>query len=170
MRKNSKVYRWRILLKARFRVILLTDPYPEKEEEKKDDDASDKTETAAESTGIDMSAIAAEGTTIRKGKPSRIFVIGTSEILKDNVMDKDGISPNSQFIMNVVDFLNNREDIAIMRSKTQSFNPLRDIEPGAKTAIKTVNIAGLPVLVIIAGLIFWQRRASRKKFIQKIFS
>jgi ABC-type uncharacterized transport system involved in gliding motility auxiliary subunit len=145
-------------------------PIPEKEEEKKDDEADNKTETAAENTGIDMSAIAAEGTTIKKGKTSRIFVIGTSEILKDNVMDKDGVSPNSQFIMNVVDYLNNREDIAVMRSKTQSFNPLRDIDPGSKTVIKTANIAGLPVLVIIAGLIFWQRRASRKKFIQKIFS
>ncbi len=145
-------------------------PIPEKQTEKKDEDTTDETITPVESTGMDMSAIAAEGTTIKKGKPSRIFIIGTSEILKDNVMDKDGVSPNSQFIMNVIDYLNNREEIAIMRSKTQSFNPLRDTEPGAKTAIKTANIAGLPVLVIIAGLIFWQRRASRKKYIQKIFS
>ncbi len=145
-------------------------PIPEKEAAKKDEAAADETDVSAESTGIDMSAIAAEGATVKKGKPSRIFIIGTSEILKDNVMDKEGTSPNAQFIMNVVDYLNNREDIAVMRSKTQSFNPLRDIDPGAKTAIKTANIAGLPVLVIIAGLIFWQRRASKKKYIQKVFS
>ena len=156
-------------LEGQFPSYFADRPIPEKQLEKNDEDTTDETESPAESTGMDMSAVAAEGTTIKKGKTSRIFVIGTSEILKDNVMDKDGVSPNSQFIMNVVDYLNNREEIAIMRSKTQSFNPLRDIEPGAKTAIKTANIAGLPVLVIIAGLIFWQRRASRKKFIQKIF-
>jgi len=145
-------------------------PIPEKESETKDEAATDEVKTETESKGVDMSAIAAEGSTIKKGKPSRIFVIGTSEILKDNVMDKEGVSPNSQFIMNVVDYLNDREDIAVMRSKTQRFNPLRDIEPGARAAIKTANIAGLPVLVIIAGLIVWYRRASRKRYIQKIFS
>ena len=145
-------------------------PIPEKEAEKKDAAATDEAKTETKSKGMDMSAIAAEGSTIKKGKPSRIFVIGTSEILKDNVMDKEGISPNSQFIMNVIDYLNNREEIAVMRSKTQRFNPLREIGPGARTAIKTANIAGLPVLVIIAGLIIWYRRGSRKRFIQKIFS
>jgi ABC-2 type transport system permease protein len=145
-------------------------PIPEKEAVKKDEAVTDETKNETESKGVDMSAIAAEGTTIKKGKSTRIFVIGTSEILKDNVLDKEGVSPNSQFIMNVVDYLNNREEIAVMRSKTQRFNPLREIEPGARTAIKTANIAGLPVLVIIAGLIVWYRRASRKRYIQKIFS
>ncbi|UCH79998.1 MAG: Gldg family protein [Nitrospiraceae bacterium] len=145
-------------------------PIPEKDVAGTEETGTEETGQDTESKGIDMSAIEAEGTIIKKGNPSRIFVIGTSEILKDNVMDKEGASPNSQFIMNVVDYLNNRENIAVMRSKTQSFNPLRDIEPGAKTAIKTANIAGLPVLVIIAGLIIWFRRTSRKRFIQKLFS
>ena len=156
-------------IEGEFQSYFTDKPIPEKEAASKDEPAAEA-ETGTESKGIDMSAIAAEGTTIKKGKPSGIFVIGTSEILKDNVMDTQGASPNSQFIMNVVDYLNNREDIAVMRSKTQRFNPLREIEAGARTAIKTANIAGLPVLVIIAGLIVWYRRASRKRYIQKIFS
>ena len=71
--------------------------------------------------------------------------------------------------MNVVDYLNNREDYAVMRSKSQQFNPLRDVSPGVKTFIKTANIAGLPVLVILAGLIVWFRRASRMRMIEQMF-
>jgi cytochrome c-type biogenesis protein CcmH/NrfF len=56
-----------------------------------------------------------------------------------------------------------------MRSKTQKFNPLKEVSPAAKTTIKTANIAGLPVLVIIAGVLVWSRRAARKRMIQRIF-
>jgi hypothetical protein len=72
--------------------------------------------------------------------------------------------------MNVIDYLNGREDFAVMRSKTQRFNPLQDVAPAARTAIKTANIAGLPVLVVVAGIIVWGRRSTRKRMIQKIFS
>ncbi|MFH1289037.1 MAG: hypothetical protein ABII25_10160 [bacterium] len=119
--------------------------------------------------GIDMSNIKSEEATIKKGKPGKIFVIGTSEILMDNVMDKKGTSPNSQFVMNTIDYLNNREAYAVMRSKSQGFNPIKDIKPDSKMLIKTVNIAGLPILVILAGLIVWIRRRSRQRIIQQIF-
>ncbi len=146
-------------------------PVPEKPDTDKQDsesEAAEQKETPA--SGIDMSAVKSEGVTIEKGKPAKIFLIGTSEILKDNVIDERGETPNAQFVMNVIDYLNNREDIAVMRSKTQRFNPLKEISPAARTTIKTANIAGLPLLVIIAGIIVWGRRAARKRMIQKIFS
>ena len=80
------------------------------------------------------------------------------------------ITTTLQVIMNVIDHLNGRGDIAVMRSKTQRFNPLQDIDPASRTAIKTINVAGLPVLVVIAGVAVWGRRAARKRMIQKIFS
>ncbi len=145
---------------------------PEKEEPGADHDASagkDEKKDRAES-GIDMSAVRSEGETLKKGKPGKIFLIGTSEILKDNVVDAEGNTPNAQFVINVIDYLNGRGDIAVMRSKTQRFNPLKEISPGARATIKTANIAGLPVLVIIAGIIVWGRRSSKKRKIQKMFS
>jgi ABC-type uncharacterized transport system involved in gliding motility auxiliary subunit len=147
-------------------------PVPVKEEERAEDGDTGKEmkEGEQERSGIDMSEIRSEGETIKKGKPGKIFLIGTSEILKDNVIDEDGRTPNAQFIMNVIDYLNGREDIAVMRSKTQTFNPLKEVAPGTRTAIKTTNIAGLPVLVIACGLIVWLRRSSRKRLIRKIFS
>jgi ABC-type uncharacterized transport system involved in gliding motility auxiliary subunit len=147
-------------------------PIPEKNnEDKHQDDSSEEDEGKGKTeAGIDMSAIKSEGITVRKGKGAKIFLIGTSEILKDNVIDNEGNTPNAQFVMNVIDYLNNREDIAVMRSKTQRFNPLTEISPAARTTIKSANIAGLPVLVIIAGVIVWGRRTSRKRMIQRIFS
>jgi ABC-type uncharacterized transport system involved in gliding motility auxiliary subunit len=142
-------------------------PIPEKTEEK--EEGEEKKQVKKTEGGIRMSQIKTKGITIKKGKPAKIFLIGTSEILKDHLLDEEGKSPNAQFVMNVIDYMNNREDNAIMRSKTQRFNPLRDIKPGTRTFIKTANIAGPPVLVIIAGLIVWLRRASRKRAIQQIF-
>ncbi len=148
-------------------------PIPEKKGPEKAGEAAEKNEEEKEDgkeEGIDMSAIKSEGKTLRKGKPAKIFLIGTSEILKDNVIDEGGNTPNAQFVMNVIDHLNGRGDIAVMRSKTQRFNPLQDIDPASRTAIKTINVAGLPVLVVIAGMAVWGRRSARKRMIQKIFS
>jgi ABC-type uncharacterized transport system involved in gliding motility auxiliary subunit len=142
-------------------------PIPEKEDEKSEDEEGQE-QKGPDNVKIDH--IKSESVTIAKGKPGKIFLIGTSEVLKDNVMDEEGKHPNAQFIMNIIDYMNGRESNALMRTKTQQFNPLKDIRPATRTAIKTVNIAGLPVLVIIAGLIIWFRRVSRKRTIQQIFS
>jgi hypothetical protein len=71
--------------------------------------------------------------------------------------------------MNVLDFLNDREEIAVMRSKEQRFNPLDDTGAGVRTFVKSFNIGGLPVLVVLFGLAVWFRRHSRKKRIQMMF-
>jgi len=146
-------------------------PVPVKEDDKDAEESADKEqEDDKKEEGIDMSAILTRGATIKKGKPGKIFLMGSSEILKDNVIDEAGRTPNAQFIMNVVDYLNDRGDTAVMRSKTQKFNPLKEVSPAARATVKTVNIAGLPVLVILAGVLVWFKRVSRKRLIQKIFS
>lgn len=145
-------------------------PVPEKKESVDGNDVSKENDGSEESQkGMDMSGIKTEEVTIKEGRPGKIFLIGTSEILQDNVIDEEGRNPNAQFVMNVIDYLNDREDIAVMRSKTQKFNPLKEISPAAKTTIKTANIAGLPIMVVIAGVIVWFKRMSRKRMIQRIF-
>ena len=86
------------------------------------------------------------------------------------MLDGTGRGANSALIMNIIDYLNGREGIAVMRGKEQRFNPLEDTRTGVKTFVKAFNIAGLPVLVIIFGLGVWFRRHSRKKHIQWMFS
>jgi hypothetical protein len=71
--------------------------------------------------------------------------------------------------MNVIDYLNDRGDVAVMRSKEQRFNPLEDPTPAMRTMTKAVNIAGLPILVVLFGVGVWLRRIARKKRIQAMF-
>ncbi len=120
-------------------------------------------------TGIDSPEIESEGEFISKGKQAKIFIISSSDMLTDNVLDQEGRSSNSVFVMNVLDYLNNREEIAVMRSKEQRFNPLQESEAGTKTFLKSFNIAGLPILVVIFGLFVLFRRHSRKKHILMMF-
>jgi ABC-type uncharacterized transport system involved in gliding motility auxiliary subunit len=126
-------------------------------------------ESADKPSGPDVSQIASEGQFMPKGKPAKIFIMASSDMFKDNVLDTTGRHPNAAFVMNIVDYLNGREDIAVMRGKEQRLNPLDDTTASAKTFVKTFNIAGLPILIVLFGLVVWFRRHSRKKHIQMMF-
>jgi ABC-type uncharacterized transport system involved in gliding motility auxiliary subunit len=118
---------------------------------------------------IDLSKIESAQDFIASGKPARIAVIGSSALLRDNLIDQEGQSPNTTFVLNIIDVLNKRGDIAAMRSKTQRFNPLAETTAGTKAAVKLFNIAGMPVLVVVVGLFAWWRRRVRRKRIQMMF-
>jgi ABC-2 type transport system permease protein len=124
---------------------------------------------AAKAAAKGTEEVAHEGTVIQSGSGGTIFLIGTSAILKNNIIDEQGTSINAIFILNVLDDLNGRDEYAAMRSKLQQFNPLRSVSGASRTLIKTFNIAGLPVIVVVFGIFVWARRAARKKAIQEIF-
>lgn len=148
-------------------------PMPEKTTEDIGTDNPEDKETApepvAEKAAIDLSKIKGKGGFIAKGKPAKIFLMASSDMLRDNVLDPEGNSPNDMFVLNTIDALNHRENIAVMRSKVLSFNPLTDTGALTKTFVKTLNIAGLPVLVVFLGLLVWLKRHSRKKRIASMF-
>ena len=160
------------LIEGEFPSYFADKPLPIKEidEEKSENDPKEsEPKTAEKPSGIDLSKIERSGQFLSKGKPGKIFVMASADMLKNNVLDAQGQSSNATFIMNVIDYLNGREDIAVMRGKEQRFNPLEDTRAGTKTFVKAFNIAGLPILVVIFGLGVWFRRHSRKKHIQMMF-
>jgi len=144
-------------------------PILDKKSVKNEDKKTDTENTADQKPDIDLSKIKGEKAFLSKGKPGKIFLMASADMLKDNILDTEGRDPNTLFILNIIDFLNGREDIAVLRSKEQHLNPLDDIGSGIKTIIKSFNIAGLPVLTILLGLAVWLRRHSRKKRIQMMF-
>jgi len=85
----------------------------------------------------------------------RLFVVGTSAILGSGFIDVQGRNPNSLLLLNLIDSMNGRDDRALMRTKGRRVRPLREIEPPARTAIKTFAVAGLPALVVLAGVVVW---------------
>ena len=158
------------ILEGEFPSYFTDKPLPVKEVAKKEEpDQETKTPTADNQGEIDLSQIKRQGQFMPRGKPGKIFVMALADMLRNNVLDAGGQGSNALFIMNVVDYLNGREDIAVMRGKQQLFNPLEDTGAVTKTFTKAFNIAGLPVLVVLFGLGVWFRRHSRKKHIQMMF-
>ena len=126
-------------------------------------------EPAKPKPAVDLSKFEKKGGGLAKGRPGKIFLMASSEMVKDNVLDAEGKSPNAMFILNMLDALNHQESIAAMRSKEQRFNPLMSTGTFTKTLIKAFNVAGLPVLVVFFGLFVWLHRHTRKKRIQMMF-
>ena len=160
------------MLEGEFPSYFAGKPLPVKEvdEKKSDNDDNDSEQKTTEKpNGIDLSKIERSGQVLSKGKPGKIFIIGTSDVLKNSVISPDGTNINSIFIMNLIDYLNDREGIAVMRGKTGNLNPLSIKSASSKSGIKYFNIIGLPVIVVLFGLIIWFIRHRRKLTIQEMF-
>ena len=157
------------VLEGEFPSYFAGKPIPEKKVEDGDAETEQSEKPEEKKPDVDLSKIEGSGEFLSKGKAGKIFLMASSEMLKDNVLDEKGRSPNAMFIMNVLDFMNDREEIAVMRSKEQRFNPLDDTEAGTKTFVKSFNVAGIPMLVVLFGLLVWFRRHARKKRIQLMF-
>lgn len=142
---------------------------PEPEDEAAAEEGAEAEQAAEQAEQESFEEIAGEGAVIAQGRPGMLFVLGSSEVLRNNVIDEEGRGTSATFAMNVLDHLNGRDAYAAMRGKTQRFNPLRDTAPGVKTFVKTLNIAGLPVIVVAFGVIVWALRSRRKRAIQAMF-
>ncbi|MFP4444961.1 MAG: Gldg family protein, partial [Desulfosudaceae bacterium] len=129
-----------------------------------------ESEQNAAGNGDGKTAVTAADRLIEKGKPARIFVMGSSQMLADHMLDREGRFPNSIFIMNLLDSLNNRDQMAVLRSKQQAHNPIYDLSGSTKSLIKWINIAGLPVLVLLCGLVVTAIRSARKRRIRMMFA
>ncbi|NOR15405.1 MAG: hypothetical protein GQ544_06860 [Candidatus Aminicenantes bacterium] len=149
-------------------------PEPETVEEPTEDSSEEKPEPESEQPEekpeTQESQIKGPQDIIKKGRPGKIFVIGTVDILRDNILDDQGQSPNAMFLLNTIDYLNDQEEIATMRSKNQRFNPLKDTKALTRTIVKILNIMGLAVAVMLLGLYVWIRRKAKRKSIQAMFA
>jgi ABC-type uncharacterized transport system involved in gliding motility auxiliary subunit len=138
--------------------------------EEQNENPEESSPSAEKPSEIDLSSIKGRTRFIAQSRcPSRVFVTGSSELLKNVILDEEGKGSNAVFVMNMIDALNDREDIAIMRSKEQRLNPLHETSALTKTLVKMVNIVGLPIVVILFGLLIWLKRNARKKQLQKMF-
>lgn len=144
-------------------------PVPEKPAEESPAEEGQAEEPEQADPVIEESKVKDKASLLATGRPGKIFVIGSADILKDNVLDDQGRSPNSVFLLNSMDYLNNNEDIAVMRSKNQRFNPLRDTKAATRTVVKMFNIIGVPILFLLFGFYVWVRRKAKKRMIQNLF-
>lgn len=163
-----------VLVEGKFTSYFAGKEIPEKPVAKKDTGKKTNDVKTEKSKGktkgkIDLSSVKSENAFISHGKKAMLAVIGSSSLLKDNMIDQQGATPNAMFVLNLIDALNGRSNIAAMRSKSQQFNPLNETGATTKKIVKLGDIAGLPVLVVFFGLLIWWRRRARKKRIRMMF-
>ncbi|MBN1534817.1 MAG: Gldg family protein [Spirochaetes bacterium] len=114
---------------------------------------------------------------------TEIVVVGSSEITTSGFLDdadkilSSGMPrgdaeafPNGLFLHNMVDYCAGNFYIPELRSKRLEYNPLERIGDSMKSLYKVLNMAGLPVLVLLFGFITWRRYHMRRKLIQNEFS
>lgn len=102
--------------------------------------------------------------------PGKLFVASSSAITTRQVIDENGKSPVSMFLMNVVDYLNGNEDLCTMRTKSLSVNNLTIKSTVAANFWKFFNSFGIAIFVVIAGLIVWRLRNARRHAINKKYN
>lgn len=116
---------------------------------------------------------------VKQGKPGKIIVIGSSEMIKDQLIDANGRGPNAMFIMNLIDYSSDKSDWALMRTKLQQYNPLEPFDENAspikklfthRQNLKYFNVFGLPLIVGSFGLMVFYRRKNQKKMIENKFN
>ena len=105
-----------------------------------------------------------------RGSGGKLFVMGSSMTFNSSLIDAEGRSPVALFVQNTIDFMNGREGVAEMRAKGTRIRSLDETTPFIRALTKYVNIAGLPILVMIAGLIVWFLHRARRRRIYRMFA
>jgi gliding-associated putative ABC transporter substrate-binding component GldG len=97
--------------------------------------------------------------TLTRSPENRLVVVGDADFIKDGTIRNKG---NLIFFMNIVDWLSQDENLIAIRSKEVSVRPLKPLTPGQKKLARYGNVLGLPLLVIIFGLLRWRIRKQVK--------
>ena len=168
-KNEMKSYNLAYLLQGEFTSYFKDKDIPEKEMGEKDIKEESKEETSQKDDKEKLEGFTAENRILETSKPVKLFVLPCSQMLQDNMLDPQGRSTNSTFILNIIDHLNDEDDIASLRSKQQTLNPIAQTTAFTRGVFKTLNIIGLPVLVVLFGLLVLAKRASRKKRITNWF-
>ncbi len=104
---------------------------------------------------------------------TRIIVASSSEITRSGFLmyarkilasgNRGEVYSNDHLLHSFVDSLTGNDYIPEMKSKSLEYSPLDKTEDNTRFLLKAVNIVGVPVIIILMGIVMWRRRESRKK-------
>lgn len=112
---------------------------------------------------VDTLAPEDAGRAIAEQSPeTRILVMGNSRFMTDQfIQQTQGI--NGAFMMNVVDWMIQDNDLISIRSRKVVDRPLKATEPATRSAIKWANVVVMPLLVVAFGLVRMGIRRKRQR-------
>ncbi|MFW6228872.1 MAG: hypothetical protein ACOC2V_05370, partial [Alkalispirochaeta sp.] len=101
---------------------------------------------------------------------ARIVLIGSSAMTTAQLLDPEGRSPNGTLLMNVLDYLNGAAGVAELRSKGLGVPRIVVMNPASVPVARWGNTVLVPALVVVIGIVVWQRRRRRSRRIQELFA
>ena len=99
--------------------------------------------------------------TIKESPESQIVVIGNSRFISNNFLTQ--FKDNQVFLLNIVDWLTLGEQLIGIRSRGATDRPLKEIKEYEKTLIKSLNMFGVPLLLILFGMLRFYLRRRKKR-------
>ena len=121
--------------------------------------AADETSTADDQTPVSVQDAEAR-TTKTESEQTQIVVVGTAQFLTQ--LRPDGVN----FFLNTVDWLTLGDALIGIRSQTITDRPLREVSEIEKNFIKYLCIVGVPLIVIIFGLLRYLLKRRAKRFVE----
>ena len=166
--KEMKSYPLAVLLSGKF------DSFFKGKEAPRADDKGKKKEKDGQIRSVKrLDGTVASGTT-------SLIVVGTSEITRSGFLSyarkiigsggRSEVFSNDHLLHSFTDYLTGNHYIPEMSSKSLEFNPLDATGNNTRFAFKIINIAGVPIFVVLAGFYIWRGRAKRKRMIMEKFS
>ncbi|MCQ2573485.1 MAG: Gldg family protein [Treponema sp.] len=114
--------------------------------------------------------LSASGHIMKSRVPGKVFVVGSSQITTVQLLDKNSTSPIAMFLVNVLDYVNGREELCTMRTKGLALNTLEIKSQALAQVLKYFCIYGLVVLVVVAGFVALRLRAKHRIAIRKRYN
>ena len=105
------------------------------------------------------SAAVNSGTPLAQGC-GRLALIGTSRFVQPELSMPD---MNFIFLLNLMDWAAQEQDLVDIRAKASSFHPLRELSPGGKKFVRYMIVLLPPLLAALAGLGVWRLRLRRNR-------
>lgn len=102
--------------------------------------------------------------------PGKLFVTGSSAVTTRQVIDEEGTTPISMFMMNIIDYLNGNEELCTMRTKGLSVNVLTIKSQAVANFWKYFNEYGLVIILILVGLFVLKARSKHRREINKKYN
>ncbi|MBI4179970.1 GldG family protein [bacterium] len=101
-------------------------------------------------------------------KNIRLMVLGNAGFLDE---ERGGGDANLTFASNLIDWLASSEDLISIRSKANTFRPLKNLSDDRRNLIKSANLFLMPLTIILTGIIRWQiRRVRRRRWEESLAS
>ncbi len=98
---------------------------------------------------------------IKESPETQIVVIGNSRFISDNFLSQ--FKGNQLFLLNIVDWLTLGEQLIGIRSRGATDRPLKETTEYMKTLIKSLNMFGVPLVLILYGLLLFYLRRRKKR-------